>query len=127
MISQYQPKLLIFLSQHDHGIHHEREGRKELMGRENALLYLELSMVNSSKAVSRTPQLFLLDDTKHLAYSCYLQILSRYYLSAVVSSFTWGPQCIPCVSSQIRRSGFPLTASVRFPEPMSAECMQSLI
>jgi hypothetical protein len=52
MISQYQPKLLLFLSQHDHGIHHEREGRKELMGGENALLYPELSMGNSSKAVS---------------------------------------------------------------------------
>jgi hypothetical protein len=118
---------MLFMPQHDYGIHHEREGRKELMGRENALLYLELSMVNSSKAVSRTPQLFLLDDTKHLAYSCYLQILSRYYLSAVVSSFTWGPKCIPCSSSQIRRSGFPLTASVRFPESIYAGCMQSLI
>ena len=70
------------------------------------------------------PQLFLLDDPKHLAYSCYLQILSRYYLSAVVSSFTWGTKCIPFLSSQIRRSGFPLTASERFPESICAGCIR---
>lgn len=46
------------------------------MGGENALFYLELSMGNSSKAVSRAPQLSLLHDPKHLSYSCYLQILS---------------------------------------------------
>lgn len=75
MVSRYQPKLLLFIPQHDNGIYYEREERKELMGGENTLLYLELSMGNSSKAVSRAPQLFLLHDLKHLSYSCHLPIL----------------------------------------------------
>jgi hypothetical protein len=50
------------MPQHDN----EREGRKELKGGENALFNLELSIRNFSKAVSRSLQLFLLNDLKPL-------------------------------------------------------------
>lgn len=92
--------------------YYEGKRRKELTGGENALLCLELSMENSSRAVSRPPQSFLLDEPKHPSCSC----ICRHYLSAVIVLLLGGTKQTPCSSPRAGDEDLPLTASVRCPQ-----------
>ena len=59
--------------------------KQELTGGENVLLCLDLSIGNSSGAVSRPPQSFCWMSPS----PCLVQVICRQYLSAAICSFMW--------------------------------------
>jgi hypothetical protein len=62
-----------------------KEKKQELTGGENALLCLDLSMGNSSRAVSSPPQSFCWMSPS----TCLAHVICRQYLSAAICSFMW--------------------------------------
>jgi hypothetical protein len=98
--------------------------KQELTGGENVLLCLDLSMGNSSGAVSRPPQSFLLDEPKPLSCSSYLQTIS---ICCNLFFYVVAQNRHPAPSPRTGDEEFPLTASVRCPQSALAGCMHSPI
>lgn len=101
-----------------------KEKKQELTGGENALLCLDLSMGNSSRAVSRPPHSFPLDEPKHLSCSSYLQTIS---ICCNLFFYVVAQNRHPAPSPRTGAEEFPLAASVRCPQSISAGCMHSRI